>query len=71
MWTKGEINGYKFYAKHYEEGSEYGIGGNGRISKLEIRKDGRELYLYERGLCFDRLDAEGREVYEQILKKYN
>jgi hypothetical protein len=70
MWTKGEINGYKYEAKVYDEGSDYGIN-EGRISKLGIRKGGKELYLYERGLCFDRLDAEGREVYEQILKKYN
>lgn len=71
MWTQGEINGYKYCAKHFEEGSEYGIGGNGRISKLNIRKDGRELYNFERGLDFDKLDHEGRKVYEEILKMYN
>ncbi len=71
MWTKGEINGYKYCAKHYENGSEYGIGGKGRISKLEIRKDGKMLYNYDRGLDFDRLDSDGREVYGQILKEFN
>ncbi len=70
MWASGVINGYHFQAKHYEVGSEYGIGG-GRISKLSIRKDGAELFNYDRSLDFDRLDREGKAVYAQILKKYN
>ena len=71
LWKSGNINGYDYCAKVYDIGSEYGID-NGRISKMEISKGyNKKLYLYERGLCFDRLDAEGREVYEQILKKYN
>jgi hypothetical protein len=71
MWTKGNIDGYDFWAKHYEEPSEgYGIN-DGRISKLSIRKDGKELYNFDRGLDFDRLDPDGKAVYEKILKKYN
>ncbi len=71
LWKKGNINGYDFCAKVYGKGSEYGIDG-GCISKLEISKGyNRKFYNYDRGLDFDRLDAEGREVYEQILKKYN
>jgi hypothetical protein len=71
MWSQGKINGYEYWVKHYEEGSEmYGIN-EGRISKLSIRKDGTEIFNYDRGLDFDRLDAGGKTVYKEILKKYN
>ena len=69
MWKKGTVDGYTYYAKVYEEGSEYGIK-NGRISKLEIRKDGTILYNYDRGLDFNRLDADGKAAYRKILKQY-
>ena len=48
MWTKGTINGYDYSIKHFEEGSEYGING-GRISKLDIRRDGKIFVNYDRG----------------------
>ena len=77
MWNEGIIacpatgEKYKYWAKVYDEGSElYGIN-EGRISKLEIRKDGKCLYNYDRGLDFDNLDASGRTVYEIILQKYS
>ena len=70
MWKNGTIDGYRYCVKCYDNGSEYGIGG-GRISKLEIRKDGKILYNYDRGMDFDNLDAEGKKVYEQILAKHN
>jgi len=71
MWSEGTINGYEFHVKHYENGSRHGINGDGRISKLEIRKDGKALYAYNRGLDYDNLDADGKAVYEQILERYN
>ena len=70
MWNKGEINGYKYQVKHYEEGSQYGIG-EGRISKLSIRKDDVELYNYDRGLDFDNLNKGGKATYAKILEQYN
>ena len=70
MWSRGEINGYKFDVKHYENGSEYGIN-EGRVSKLSIRKDGKEVYNYDRGLDYDNLDKSGKKAYAEILKKYN
>ena len=70
LWKKGTIGEYKWEAKVYGCGSEYGIE-NGCISKLHIRKGKETIYHYDRWLGVDRLDAEGREVYEQILKKYN
>lgn len=50
MWSEGILTGpetgvpYKYWVKHYEEGSEFGIDG-GRISKLTIRRlnDHRDL----------------------------
>ena len=70
MWKNGTINGYAYCTKCFENGSQYGIN-EGRISKLEIRKDGIMLYNYDRGLDFDNLDAEGKKAYEQILAKHN
>ena len=70
MWKTDKINGYEFFAKCYEIGSEFGID-EGRISKLSIRKGGKEIYNFDRGLDFDRLDAEGKKVFAEILKRYN
>jgi hypothetical protein len=70
MWKDGRIDGFTYQAKCYETGSQYGIG-EGCISKLEIRKDGKILYNYDRGFDFDNLDAEGKKAYEQILAKHN
>jgi hypothetical protein len=70
MWTEGMIRGHKFYCKHFEEGSEYGIA-KGRISKLSIWRDGVEIYNYDRRLDFDFLSSVGDEVLAQILEKYN
>jgi len=70
MWSKGTLNGYEYWTKHFEEGSDYGIKG-GRISKLSIRKDGKELYNYDRGFDFDNLDQGGKAVYTELLNRYN
>ena len=49
MWSKGIINGYEYWVKHFDEGSEFGING-GRISNLAIRdQQGRWLVNYDRG----------------------
>ena len=71
MWGHGKMNGYHNWVKYYSEGSEHGIGGDGKVSKLSIRKDGKELYRFERGLDFDNLDAGGKAVYEDLLRRYN
>ena len=43
MWGHGTSNGYEYWVKYYESGSEYGING-GKISKLSIRKGGKAVY---------------------------
>ena len=70
MWSKGTLNRYEYWVKHFEEGSDYGIN-EGRISKLTIRKDGKEIYNYDRGLDFDNLDQGGKVVYTELLNRYN
>ncbi len=70
MWGIGELDGYEFYVKHFEIGSEYGIN-EGKISKLEIRKDGRTVANYDRGWDMEPQDAATRKVYEKILEKFN
>lgn len=71
MWSEGTINGYKYWVKHYENGSEFGIDG-GRVSKLQIRKAGTTLDLcnYDRGWDIEPTD-EVMEIYQQLLEKYN
>jgi len=70
MWGIGELDGYEFYVKHFENGSEYGIN-EGKISKLEIRKDGRTVANYDRGWDMEPQDAATQKVYEKILEKFN
>jgi hypothetical protein len=68
-WSNGTIDGFSFSVKHFEAGSTYGIN-DGRISKLEIRKDGKCLAHYERGWDIE-VAEEARSVYKALLEKYN
>lgn len=77
MWSEGiiacpETGGkYKYWVKHFEEGSPFGIDG-GRISKLSIRKVGenRDLVNYDRGWDV-KPEGEVLAVYAIVLQKYN
>ena len=77
MWSEGSIacpatgNQYKYWVKHFEEVSEYGIDG-GRVSKLTIRKVGEscDLCNYDRGWDI-KPTGEVKKVYTIILEKYN
>ena len=79
MWSEGIIsspttgNKYKYWCKHYEEDSEYGIDG-GKVSKLTIRKLGesRDVLNYDRGWnvhCPNEYEAQA--IYAIIYEKYN
>ena len=70
MWSKGIINGYEYWVKHFDEGSEFGING-GRISKLAIRdQQGRWLVNYDRG--WDQRPArEVKPIYDKLIEMYN
>lgn len=70
MWAKGEMNGYKFWMKHYDDASVKGIS-EGRISKLMIKKDGVVLYSFERGLDVDVMDKGAKAVCDYLVTMYN
>ena len=52
LWREGALKVYNssfhYWAKVYDEGSEYGIDG-GRVSKLIIKRDGETVCNYDRG----------------------
>ena len=56
LWKKGQMaittefgeELYVWEAKVYDEGSKYGING-GRVSKLQVRRDGVVVCNYDRG----------------------
>lgn len=74
MWRTRfiEINGrsYQGTVKFYEEGSIYGID-EGRISKLEIKRNGKTVCNYDRGWDIEPKDEETKEVYKRLLKEFN
>ena len=68
-WVEGEVDGYRFQAKVFDEGSEYGING-GRISKLWMAKilepwmtTGGAIIEYDRGWS----TADGEEADEELI----
>jgi len=77
MWSEGIIacpstgGKYKYWVKHYEEGSQFGIDG-GKVSKLTIRKVGetKDLVNYDRGWDIEPTE-ELQAVYAIIMQKYN
>lgn len=70
MWSNGKIDGYEYSVKHFENGSEFGID-EGRISKIEIRKDGKILVNYDRGWDIEPKDAAVKAVLFKLLERYN
>ena len=75
MWDQGKLliegMNVKYYVKHYEEPSEdYGIEG-GRISKMELRIDGKITLNYDRGWDIEPEDEISQLAYAALLKKYN
>lgn len=70
MWSQGTENGYEYWVKHYENGSEFGIDG-GRISKLQINRDGQAVVSYERGWETEPKSAEDKAFFEKLMKMYN
>jgi hypothetical protein len=74
MWSKGiiEIDGTKvsYEVKHFEEGSDFGIGG-GRISKLVCLANEKTILHYERGWNKKPQTKLGKKAYKILKKKYN
>lgn len=74
MWKQGslKIHGdiYKYYAKVYESGSQFGIDG-GKISKLQIIREDMTVYSYDRGLDIPPADEGAQLALEIILHTEN
>lgn len=73
MWARGiiGINGrrLKYEAKVYDEPSEYGLF-EGRVSKLCITENGKEVFNYDRGIDIDSDDEDVNNAIAIILDKY-
>ena len=70
MWIKGTINGFDYFVKHYKEGSIFGVN-EGRISKLEIRKDLKTLVNFDRAWDVEPKESEMIVAYEKLIEMYN
>lgn len=67
-WISGKIDGmpgYTFKAKLYDQPSKFGIDG-GKISRLQVRKDGEQTLSYDRGWDQRPTTSEGREALRRI-----
>ena len=78
MWKQGSIripNGkggfvsIRYCAKVYDETSNFGIN-EGRISKLELRKNSRIVYNYDRDLDIDCQTKKAEFALAILLKEY-
>ncbi len=61
-----------YAVKHYDAGSDYGING-GKISKLEMRINGKIVALYDRGWVHrpDENDHAIMSAYSNLLHSHN
>ena len=70
MWKNGRIDNCEYWVKSYDEPSIYGIE-EGRISKLTVKRDRREIMNFDRGWDLEPKTDADREVLAKILAKYN
>lgn len=74
MWKQGAmlVNNQviKYWVKHYEEPSEYGIEG-GRISKLTLRAGDEEIANYDRGWDIEPKTENAEIALAILMKEYN
>ena len=70
MWKEGSMKVhdsiFHFWVKVYDVGSIYGIDG-GKISKLTLKRGGKEVCNYDRGWDITPVD-EDTEIALEILK---
>lgn len=59
-----------FWAKVYEEKSEFGING-GKISKLMLKQNGEVVYNYDRGEDIPLRTPEAEKALAVILFEHN
>ena len=74
MWREGTIiinkKGYRYWVKHFDEGSQFGIDG-GRISKLMIKRSGKIVCNYDRGWDIKPVDEDTEFALAILLKDFN
>ena len=70
MWKNGKIDGCEYWVKRYQDNSIYGIN-EGKISKISVRRNGREIISFERGWDLEPQTDEDREILAKILNMYN
>lgn len=74
MWREGTIiinkKGYRYWVKHFDEGSQFGIDG-GRISKLMIKRSGKIVCNYDRGWDIKPVDEDTEFALAILIKNYN
>ena len=74
MWKEGAIkvrnSVFKFWVKHYDEGSCYGID-EGRISKVMLKRNGITVCNYDRGWDLQPVDEDTQLAYEILVHTEN
>lgn len=74
MFREGSIKvgeaRFSFCIKQYDEGSQFGING-GRISKMQLKRDGEIVANYDRGWDIRPVDEETETALAILLKDYN
>jgi hypothetical protein len=74
MWTEGTIqvgtSTFHYWVKHYEEPSTFGYE-EGRASKISLRRNGKTVFNFDRGMDIPPEDAETETALAILLKQYN
>ena len=74
MWTEGTIrvgaSVFHYWVKHYEEPSIYGYE-EGRASKISLRRNGKTVFNFDRGMDIPPEDEETETALAILLKQYN
>ena len=74
MWKEGAIkvrnSVFKFWIKHYDEGSCYGID-EGRISIAMLKRNGITVCNYDRGWDVLPVDEDTETALEILKLEYN
>ena len=74
MWKEGAIRVgnsiFKFWVKHYDEGSCYGVD-EGCVSKVTLKRNGQTVCTYDRGWDVLPVDADTETALEILKKEYN
>ena len=70
MWILGTVGDFRVCMKQYNKRSKWGIN-NGRISKLEMRKDDVIVANYDRGWDIQPEGEDAQAALASILEEFN